>query len=190
MISTALPVTALTGDDRRSGPHLKRKKQAERPEPEPLFSSQSKRQKVAFDPQVEVRVLRDWNDKPLELVRHEVRQAIENRIAGDSGRYDQLKQTLTTPVTADDAPSTALLHKYVVALMGNVSSLGKTCGGLVHAVLQVQWEGRDDGFVGMYVRLLGAIASAHGGHVGSVLRMLVGKFVRCESGRSSQQDRR
>src|SRR6266567_1348653 len=95
------------------GGSLKRKHTGSDFEEDAFPSSQTKRQKVAFDPDVEVRILEDWNErneKGLELVREEVRRSLEKHVAGDSTGYDQLNRLLTAKPSSDDAPSTSLLR--------------------------------------------------------------------------------
>ncbi|KAK5002929.1 DNA independent RNA polymerase I transcription factor, partial [Cryomyces antarcticus] len=60
--------------------------------------------------------------------------------------------------------------------MGNVRLLTKRCSSLVNAVLDCSWLGRDEAFLGHYLRFLGSLASAHGGYVEEVLKRLVAYF--------------
>lgn len=153
-----------------------------------LLSSQGKRHRVAFDPHVEVRVMEDWNEKGLELVREEVRRALEQRqrlsfVARtedddepSEDRYEQIKSLFSKAPDADDVPATSLLRKYLMALTSNVGRLNMSCAGLVHSILESQWVGRDDAFVSVYVRFLGNLLSAQHGYLGVVLKMLVSHF--------------
>ncbi|KAI9828660.1 MAG: hypothetical protein M1832_001763 [Thelocarpon impressellum] len=135
-----------------------------------------KRTRVAFDPDVQVQVMSSW-EKGLDLVREEVRTALERRGAGDNTGYDAIKQVFTTPATAQDPPSPKTVTNHVLALTSNVSRLNKSCSGLVHAILGGDWLGRDDAFVSLYVQFLGNLVSAQGGYVDAVLAMLVGNLV-------------
>jgi len=137
--------------------------------------SPGKRAKVTFDTDVEVRVIDGWEKGP-ELVREEVRRAVVKHAHGENTGYDRLKEVFTTEPTAEDAPNPTMMRNYMLALLSNVASLNKSCSGLVHAVLESQWLGRDEGYVALYVRFLGTLASAQGGFVGAVLRMLVNNF--------------
>jgi RNA polymerase I-specific transcription initiation factor RRN3 len=154
-------------------------------------SSQNKRLRVAFDDKVDVRIMDDWTAKPLDLVKDEVRSALEGHLRSgaekDDSAYEQLRMVFVSAQSNDssnaavssynsEAPSTALLKKYLVALSGRVSEL-KACGKLVHAVLDVNWLGRDDGFVALYVRFLGTLGSAVPGFLRTLLDRLVGHFV-------------
>lgn len=181
MVSVTTPNTALTAASTTVEPSLgsKRKYTDATSENDTLSSSQGKRQKVAFDPDVEIRVLEDWNEKGIELVREEVRRGIEKHLAGNNAAYDQLKQLFSAKPFEEDAPSTRLLQKYLHALTGHASWLDKNCSGLVHAVLDCQWLLRDESFVQSYIRFLGGLLSAHGGYTGLVLRMVVQNFVSC-----------
>ncbi|KAH0362004.1 RNA polymerase I-specific transcription initiation factor RRN3, partial [Aureobasidium melanogenum] len=158
-------------------------------------SSQSKKLRVAFDDRVDVRIMDDWTAKPLDLVKDEVRSALEGHLRTgadkDDGAYEQLRMIFISaqpsrshdsgPVSSHtEAPSTATLKKYLVALSGRVSDL-KACGKLVHAVLDVNWLGRDDAFVALYVRFLGTLGSAVPGFLRTVLDRIVGHFVEVPS---------
>ena len=138
-----------------------------------------KRQRVAFDNDVKVHIVQDWNEKGLELVREEVRRGIEKHVAtGDNNSYDQIRHHFTLKPGAEDAPSTTLLKKYVIALTRSVTLLNRNCSSLVHAILDCQWLGRDEEFVNLYGKLLGSLMSAYGGYTGGVMRMLVSNFAR------------
>jgi RNA polymerase I-specific transcription initiation factor RRN3 len=142
---------------------------------EPNLANPNKRPKVAFDPEVKVRLMEDWasSEKAPELIREEVRRGIERYFMGETAGYERIKEIFTIKQDADDAPSPATIKSYLLALLGNVSLLKKSSSSLVHAVLECQWLGRDEAFVAVYVRFLGILVSARGGYVGSVLRMLV-----------------
>ncbi|KAI9840248.1 MAG: hypothetical protein M1837_001831 [Sclerophora amabilis] len=150
-------------------------------------SSSGKRSKVAFDPEVQVQVVGEW-EKGLELIRTEVRHGIERHRAGDNEIYDRLKEVFTTAAEAEDAPTPMTLRNHILALGANVSLLNKSCSGLVHAVLQCDWLGRDEAFVGLFIRFLGNLLSAQGSYLGAVMSMLIGKFVNCKPSRSSVVD--
>jgi RNA polymerase I-specific transcription initiation factor RRN3 len=142
---------------------------------EPTCANSNKRSKVAFDPEVKVRLMEEWasGEKAPELIREEVRRGIERYAMGDTAGYERIREIFTIKQDADDAPSPATIKNYLLALLGNVSLLKKSCSNLVYAVLECQWLGRDEAFVAIYVRFLGILVSARGGYVGSVLRMLV-----------------
>lgn len=180
MVSLAAPVAALPRATAPavSSPSLKRKHSDSNPDTEGLATGYTKkRPRVSFDPSVDIRILEDFDDKGIELVREEVRRGIEKHVAGDSASYDQIKALFVTRPTAHDAPSTKLLGKYVMALIGNVSLLGKNCSGLVHAILDCQWLARDADFKRLYTMLLASLMSAHGGYGGQILQSLVKHFV-------------
>ncbi|MCJ1401574.1 hypothetical protein MMC11_004790 [Xylographa trunciseda] len=139
-------------------------------------SSPSKRLKVSFDNEVEVKVMDDWEKAPA-VVREEVRRALERHAQGDDSAYDRVKEIYTTKPTAEDAPSSTTLRNYTAALLSSVSGLNRSCSGLVHAVLQSAWIVRDEDYVALFLRLLGNLVSAQGLYLGDVLRMLVGFLV-------------
>ncbi|KAF2093120.1 RNA polymerase I-specific transcription initiation factor RRN3 [Rhizodiscina lignyota] len=154
-----------------------------------ILSSPTKRLKVTFNPEIDVRVVEDWRDKAIGLVREEVRTGIDGHITGtNSARYDQIKQFFAASPSAKDALSSRLLRKYLIALIGCIRSLDKRCNGLVHAVVDSAWLERDDEFIAMYLRLLGALVSAHGGYIHEVLSMLVSKFTSLSSPEDELQD--
>jgi len=138
-------------------------------------SSPGKRPKVKFDTDVEVQVMGEWEKEP-ELIREEVRRAVALHVRGENAGYDRVKEIFTTEPTSEDAPSPMTIRNYMLALLGSVASLNKSCSGLVYAVLESQWLGRDEGYVALYTRFLGSLSSAQGGFVGTVLRLLVENF--------------
>jgi RNA polymerase I-specific transcription initiation factor RRN3 len=140
-----------------------------------------KRAKVQFsDADNKTEIIRAWNDKPTNLVREEVRRAIERHHAGDSGLYDTLKQTFTAKPSSEDAPPPTLLEKYMSAFTRCITILGKDCAELVEAVLDTQWLGRDEEFVRCYQKMLAHLAASGGGYAHAVLESLVDKFVNCK----------
>ncbi|GAB7348817.1 hypothetical protein MBLNU459_g7531t1 [Dothideomycetes sp. NU459] len=159
-----------------------------------LPSSQAKRLKVAFADSVDVRIMDDWSSKPLDLVREEVRSGLDSHTRSgddkDDSGYDQLRMMFIsagssrgqTDDTSEpdgsvlDRPSSALLKKYLIALTGRVSEL-KGCGKLVLAVLDLNWVGRDETFMALYVRFLGALGSAVPGFLRPILDRIVRLFV-------------
>ncbi|KAK3067590.1 DNA independent RNA polymerase I transcription factor [Teratosphaeriaceae sp. CCFEE 6253] len=145
------------------------------------LSSATKRLKVAFSPKVDVRILDDWNEKSFELVKEEVRLGIEQHLAPGGRRNDahyvKLLQLLGQHVGSEEAASSALLKKYLLAINSRVSSLGK-CGKLAVAVLELPWLGRDDVYASLYVRFLMGLATAHSKYIPSIMEKLVSSFAR------------
>lgn len=138
-------------------------------------SSPSKRQKVAFNPKVEIRPVEYYDGKSPILIREQVKRAIERHKHGESSEaYDEIRELF-----ADSETSSSLLKKYIIALTSNIGLLSKDTSRLVHAVLDCSWLKRDDAFLGVYIRLLGSFVSAQGGYTRSVLSMLVSKFTKC-----------
>ncbi|WPH01041.1 RNA polymerase I-specific transcription initiation factor RRN3 [Acrodontium crateriforme] len=138
--------------------------------------SPTKRLKVAFSPNVDVRIVDDWNEKSFDLVKEEVRIAIDrHRAAGDEHDdtpYAKLLQFLGQDARSDEAPTAKLLMKYLVALDARVSSLAQ-CSKVIAAVLDLSWLGRDENFVRIYLKLLCSIATAHARYLPSILDSLV-----------------
>lgn len=134
--------------------------------------SPGKRAKVSFDPEVQVTVVDEWEKAP-EIIREEVRRALEKRALGDKSGYDRVVEIYSAQPTGEDAPSPTTIRNYTVALLGNVSLLNKSVSTLVHALLNSQWLGRDEAYITLYIRLLGNLVSAQAGYLTEVLRMLV-----------------
>ena len=142
-------------------------------------SSPSKRAKVTFDSEVEIRVMDEWEKAPA-VVREEVRRALDYHAVGDDSTYDRVKEIYTRKNAGEDAPSTATLRTYTAALTSNVSALNRSCSGLVLTVLQSEWTAKDDQYITVYLRFLGNLVSAQGVYLADVLKMLVGHFVYSE----------
>jgi RNA polymerase I-specific transcription initiation factor RRN3 len=153
-----------------------------------LLSTPTKRARVSFNPTVEEKVMEAYTVKgrSAEVIRAEVRRAIESHKRGDSGDYDALKDVFAPSDEAEagdddeeDEESVALarveLKTYLSVLTNHVSLL-KGCTGLVRAILSCNWVGRDTGFVKAYIQFLGHLASTQGSYVGLVLDMLVENF--------------
>jgi RNA polymerase I-specific transcription initiation factor RRN3 len=155
----------------------------------PISSSPAKRARtVTFNPNVEEQIFSssmglDDEDQSVdvEAVRTDVKRAIEEHVRGGSEeRYDNLKAIFAPMKRAidseDKGASNEKLRTHLLALTSCVSLLGRSCSGLVKAILECEWVGRGEGFVKAYVHFLGNLASARGAYVGSVLSMLIEKF--------------
>ncbi|KAK4550029.1 hypothetical protein LTR36_002996 [Oleoguttula mirabilis] len=185
MVSLAAPAGAMapppTPLSQRPTLGLKRDSSYLDTDDEASLSSQTKKLKVAFSPNVDVRFVDDWDEKSFELVKEEVRLGIERHLAPgdrrDDAQYSKLLQLLGHDIESGDAPSGKLLKKYILAIEAKVSSLGQ-CGKLVTAVLQLAWLGRDDVFVGIYLRFLTSLAATHAKYISSIMQMLVAHFAR------------
>jgi RNA polymerase I-specific transcription initiation factor RRN3 len=146
----------------------------------------AKRPKVQFSSDNKVFTLKNWDDdKTLSLVREEVRRALEKHAARESSLYDGLREILTIKPTATEAPSSTLLKRYMVAITGLCSVMGRKGGALVKSITEMHWLGRDEEFVVLYRRLLANIISTYGGYSHEILGSLVDRFMtlRPSSGR-------
>ncbi|TKA83770.1 hypothetical protein B0A55_00004 [Friedmanniomyces simplex] len=145
------------------------------------LTSSTKRLRVAFSPKVDVRIMDDWSEKSYDLVKEEVRLGIEQHLAPgdrrDDAHYVKLLQLLGQHVGSDEAPSSGLLKKYLLAINARVSSLGQ-CSKLVGAVLDLAWLGRDDVLANLYLRFLMGLATAHSKYIPSIMEKLVSHFAR------------
>lgn len=133
--------------------------------------SPEKRSKVSFNSNVEVRVLGDWEKAP-QLIQEEVRHALEQHALGDNSGYLRVKDVFSVKSKTEDESSNSMLRSYTSALLGNVSSLNRSCSDLVYCVLQTPWLAREDDDVNLYIRFLANLVSAQGVFLADVVRML------------------
>nr|POF07837.1 rna polymerase i-specific transcription initiation factor rrn3 [Quercus suber] len=145
-------------------------------EDEEQSSQSTKKLRVAFSPTVDIRIMDDWDEKTLDLVRIEVETAIDLHLRTGSERddtdYVKLLQSLN-----QDFPAANLQKKYLLALDSRISSLGE-CGKLVMAVLDWQWLGRDETFVALYIKFLCSAAVAHSKYIPCIMDKLVTNFIK------------
>lgn len=141
-------------------------------------SSPGKKPRVTFDTQVKVRIM-DNNEKSPELVQEEVRRAIDRHKAGDDAAYHKLEEVYKNDERPPETQSLPSLKMHTMALLSNVSALGRSCSSLVHAILSSDWLGKDEVYVMLYLRFLGSLVSAQGFFLGDVLRMLVENLTSC-----------
>ena len=158
-------------------------------------STSSKLLKVSFDDDVEIRMVDELGERPVHLIRQEIRHAIsqhctrrrddgkksdkdkkEDEVDRSDEEYCKLKQQLASSFSLDQGYSKTLTRKYLLGMISNVTLLTRQCGDLVQAVLEMKWLGQDDAIVATYVKFLGNLVSSQSGNVGSVLMMLVGNF--------------
>jgi RNA polymerase I-specific transcription initiation factor RRN3 len=139
-----------------------------------------KRPRVQFDRDVK---MHDHNssEKSLAVVREEVRGAIHRHVAmSESEAYDRIKGIFITDprqqgedsLLAYDSPTHTSLKNHLLGLLSHVASLDRSCSGLVNAIINSAWLGRDESYVKLYIRFLGNLAAAQGTFLGPVLKML------------------
>ena len=144
----------------------------------------SKRRKVLFD---EIKnVTYEVGRRTMDEIKLEVRMALEAHLRGDDGQYDGLKEMFANdkkrylpPVVGeeDDTLKPHELQVYLMALTGCIPILkSKDCNGLVKAILNCSWLGRDAAFVKVFTHFLAALVSAQGSYLNHVLAMIVDKF--------------
>jgi RNA polymerase I-specific transcription initiation factor RRN3 len=185
LTSTARPLGTMAPS---AGGSLKRKQTEHSSDAENVTAVQLKRRRVTFDPDVDVRILSEHNEKSLELVGEEVRRAIEKHAAGEKAAYDGLKALFKDVPTSSSAPLSRLLQKYVIALSNHTPQLDHDCKGLVHAVLDCSWIARNEDFVRSYRSFLRSLLSVQTGYMSTVLQMLVDMFLNSPSINARQQD--
>jgi RNA polymerase I-specific transcription initiation factor RRN3 len=185
LASTARPLGTIAPN---AGGSLKRKQADHSSDAENATISQLKRRRVTFDPDVDVRILSEHNEKSLELVRVEVQRAIEKHAAGEKAAYDGLKALFKEAPTSAKAPLSRLLQKYVIALKDHTPQLDHDCKGLVHAVLDCSWIARNEDFVRSYRDFIRSLLSVQNGYMSTVLQAFVNMFLHPPSINARQQD--
>ncbi|KAL8689270.1 MAG: hypothetical protein Q9218_005022 [Villophora microphyllina] len=135
-------------------------------------SSPTKRYRVRFDSDVEVRTIDKWEKSPA-VIQDAVRRALQSHRIGDSTGYDKVKAVYASPEDGQEHASPSAIRNHTVALLSNVSLLDKSCTDLVHAALGSDWLGRSDDYVHLFVQFLANLVSTQGLFLSDVLRMLV-----------------
>ncbi|KAH0842766.1 RNA polymerase I-specific transcription initiation factor RRN3 family protein [Fonsecaea pedrosoi] len=136
-------------------------------------SSPSKRSRVTFDSDVEIVSADDDEDLDPLVVKEQVRRAIERHRFREDEAYERVKGYFSASPDKPNAPSTKVLKFHLQALLANVTSLDKDCSGLVDAVLNSEWVGRDDQYYAIFVRFLNNLAAAQRGYQRKIMSVLV-----------------
>ncbi|EMF13627.1 RNA polymerase I-specific transcription initiation factor RRN3, partial [Sphaerulina musiva SO2202] len=148
---------------------------------EAALSHTTKRLKVEFSDDVEIRIIGDDTDKSFAWVKEKVRAALHSHLAPgeahDDAEYAKLLQVLGEDAYSSDAPTTNLLKKYILAMGSHISVLGQ-CSKLVLAVLDLSWLGRDAEFARIYEEFLRVLANTHGKFTMPMMERLVSNFER------------
>lgn len=127
----------------------------------------------------------DETRRKIEHIKQVVLKALKEKAMGDQEEYDTLKgifhddrRRRTSPNSSqvdDDIDPSDLIY-YVNALKACAPHIGRSCSGLVHEVLGIQWLGRPDNFVNVYVDFLANLVTGQSIYLSNVLAMLVEKF--------------
>ncbi|KAL8670771.1 MAG: hypothetical protein Q9168_004713 [Polycauliona sp. 1 TL-2023] len=152
-----------------------------------LPSSPSKRSKVSFDSDVEVRLVEEWEKSPT-VIQESVRRALLKRAAGDSTGYEHVKAIYMPVEASTEETSPATLRNYTFALLNNVSLLNKDCSNLVHAMLGSDWLGRSEEYVHLFTQFLANLVSAQTLYLPDVLRMLVENITAAPPSQTQSED--
>ncbi|KAK4940872.1 DNA independent RNA polymerase I transcription factor [Elasticomyces elasticus] len=136
-------------------------------------SSPSKRSRVTFDSDVEIVSADDEEDFDPLVVKENVRRAIERHRFNDNEGYDRLQNVFNTPHQKPNAPPTKVLKIHLQAVLANVTALTKDCNGLVNAVLNSEWVGREESYYALFVRFLNNLAAAQRGYQHKIMSVLV-----------------
>ena len=141
-----------------------------------IHSSQSKKPKVSFKDEVEVKLMGEWEKAP-ELIREEVQRALERHAHGDDVEYQKLVRIFSTDTDSTEFPSPTVLGHYITALSANAAFLKRPCSALVLAIVTSDWVWRDDTYLSLFLRFLGNLVSAQNTWLGDTLRALVQMFL-------------
>lgn len=185
MVSLAAPVGQMppppTPLSKRPTMGLKRDSSYLDTDDEAGLSQTTKRLKVEFSDDVEIRIIGDDTDKTFAWVKEKVRSAIHSHLAPgeakDDAEYAKLLHLLSEDAYSSDAPTTNLLKKYIQAMTPHVNVLGQ-CSKLVMAVLDLSWLGRDESFAQIYEEFLRILANTHGKFTYPMMERLVSNFER------------
>ncbi|USP77370.1 rna polymerase i-specific transcription initiation factor rrn3 [Curvularia clavata] len=188
MVSLATNIPSPLAVTPSTAGSLKRKQIEHSPNANNTTPAQLKKRKVTFDPDVDVRILSEHNEKSAELVGEEVRRAIEKHATGEKAAYDAIKALFNEAPTSANAPSSRLLQKYLVALINHTPQLDHNCKGLVHAVIDCCWVARNEDFLRSYRHFLRSLLSVQSGFMSTVLQMLVDMFLSPPSVHARQYD--
>ncbi|CAG8935872.1 unnamed protein product [Penicillium salamii] len=142
-----------------------------------------KKPRVQFDNDVKTHedTSSEASEKSLAVVREEVRGAIHRHVTmSESEGYDRIKGMFTADpkkqgddgLLAYDMPTHTCLKNHLLGLLSHVASLDRSCSGLVSAVINSEWLGRDEAYVKLFIRFLGNLAAAQGSYLSPVLKML------------------
>ena len=155
---------------------LSRKRAARDEDDEETSQAPSKRLKVSFDADVDVKLVDRPGEKDVAVIKEEVRRAIHQRTTGESGEYEEIKDLFDAKPGLQDSPSTTLLRKYLHVLSLQANRLTGKFSDLVVAVLKTQWLAHDEAFASTYIRFLGQIGSSHSAYLPRIFRLLVANF--------------
>ena len=144
-----------------------------------LPSSPTKRARVNFNEEVDVKVLVPYG-KPPALAREEVRRALDRHARGDKWECESI-QELYAP--SSDGPSTedALLQNYTAAIACHAAKLGRPFRDLVYAMLHSNWITRNKEYIAVFQRFLGNLASTQSIWLGDILGTLLEMFKKSET---------
>ena len=128
-------------------------------------SSPGKKAKVSFN--------EEFRETAPYLIQEEVRLAFDKRSWSDDSGYEKIKDIYDSKKDVQDEVNTTLLRSYTAALLNNVPRLNRTSSDLVHKIIQSQWLGREDDYVGLFTKFLGSLVVQHGMYLKETIRMLV-----------------
>ncbi|KAF2753192.1 RNA polymerase I-specific transcription initiation factor RRN3 [Pseudovirgaria hyperparasitica] len=155
-------------------PILKRKLSDTTPSPD---ASRTKKPRVAFNDEIQEHALPGFKEKGMDLVREEVKRALVQRAdSDDSAAYDQIVRLFKVKPMDEDAPTSSLLRKYLIALTSESARLDRKFSGVVYAVLGCNWAIRDDAFVRAFRAFIQTVGTAHMGYCEAMYKEVASIF--------------
>ena len=139
-------------------------------------SSPTKRVKVAFNDEVEINLVEEWERDP-ELTREEVRRALTRHHDGDDTHYDELKEVFMTSTATRESTDTPKLRRYTMALLQNIGLINTRCSDLVQLMIKSNWVRRDDAYAALFLRFLENLLLSQPMWLSPVLHALVDNFL-------------
>lgn len=106
----------------------------------------------------------------------EIRLAIKQHLEGNSELMNRLKGIFSGRGDESAEPTFISVEAYIIALTNCVSMLEQKCDGLVKAVLDIDWIGRDEAFLRVFLRFVANLVSAQGLYLPLVLLKLADKL--------------
>lgn len=147
-----------------------------------------KRQKVTFSPTIRVRTIATTMasnsvvEKPLSLVKEEVRIALARHRNNDNDLYNDLIELFTTHPQKDGAPSLLTYRRHLTAITSQAFLLGRDldCTELLQALLGSYWLERDERAWADFQRFLASLLTVHAVYLPTICNWLVIRLQECQ----------
>jgi RNA polymerase I-specific transcription initiation factor RRN3 len=138
----------------------------------------AKRPKVSFVEPISLPSPPAVEERPLNLVREEIRRAFSRRARNEPSEYSALIRRIQydPKKSVEDQLSPVGLQRHVVALTNLAFDMGRTSVDLLEALLDSGWIAMDDDVIFDFRRFLGILIATHGNYASVVLRWLIQRF--------------